>query len=75
MSPKTIFKLNQKHNTGLYWHAEVSNLNEGCIYGFRIKQKNSFNNNYEKSFARSMFKGITGWGSYKRKCIKNSCFR
>ena len=39
ISPKTIFKLNQNHNTGPYWHAEIKNLNEGCIYGFRVKQR------------------------------------
>ena len=37
--PKNIFKLDQNHKTGPYWHAEISNLNEGCIYAFRIKQK------------------------------------
>ena len=49
ISPKTIFKLDQNHNTGPYWHVEIKNLNEGCIYAFRIKQKNNeINNNYEK---------------------------
>ena len=48
-SPKTIFKLDQNHNTGPYWHAEVKNLNVGCIYAFRVKQINyAINNNYEK---------------------------
>ena len=49
ISPKTILKLDQNHNTGPYWHAEIKNLFEGCIYAFRIKQKNNgINNNYEK---------------------------
>ena len=49
--PKTIIKLDQKHNTGPYWHVEIKNLNEGCIYAFRIKQKNNgINNNYEKKY-------------------------
>ena len=39
--PKTIFKLDHKNNTGPYWHAEISNLSEGCIYAFRVKQKNT----------------------------------
>ena len=30
--PKSILKLDQQHNTGPYWHAEIKNLNEGCIY-------------------------------------------
>ena len=42
ISPKSILKLDQNHNTGPYWHAEIKNLNEGCIYAFRIKQKNKF---------------------------------
>ena len=37
--PKTILKLDQSHNTGPYWHVEIKNLNQGCIYAFRIKQK------------------------------------
>ena len=32
ISPKSIFKLDQTHNTGPYWHAEIKNLDEGCIY-------------------------------------------
>ena len=49
VAPKTILKLDQNHNTGPYWHAEVKNLNAGCIYAFRVKQKNNaINNNYEK---------------------------
>ena len=39
ISPKRIFKLDHYHNTGPYWHAEVKNLNEGCIYALRVKQK------------------------------------
>ena len=39
ISPKSILKLDQNHNTGPYWHAEVKNLNEGCFYAFRVKQK------------------------------------
>ena len=47
--PKKIFKLDHSHKTGNYWHAEISNIKEGCIYAFRIKQKNNgINNNYEK---------------------------
>ena len=49
ISPKSILKLDQNHNTGPYWHIEIKNLNVGCIYAFRIKQKNNgINNNYEK---------------------------
>ena len=43
--PKTILKLDQSHKTGPYWHVEIENLNEGCIYAFRIKQKNNEINN------------------------------
>ena len=51
ISPKSILKLDQQHNTGPYWHAEIKNLNEGCIYAFRVKQKNNeINNNYEKKY-------------------------
>ena len=39
ISPKSIFKLDQTHNKGPYWHAEIKNLDEGCIYAFRVKQK------------------------------------
>ena len=68
ISPKSTFKLNQTHNTGPYWHAEIKNLDEGCIYAFRVKQKNNeINNNYEKKvLLEPCSRGITGWRSYKR---------
>jgi len=68
ISPKSIFKLDQTHNKGPYWHAEIKNLDEGCIYAFRVKQKNNeINNNYEKKVLLDpCSRGITGWGSYKR---------
>ena len=68
ISPKSTFKLDQTHNTGPYWHVEVKNLNEGCFYAFRVKQKNNgINNNYEKKVLLDpCSRGITGWGSYKR---------
>jgi len=83
ISPKTILKLNHDHNTGPYWHAEISNLNEGCIYAFRIKQKNNgINNNYDKKVLLDpCSRGITGWGIYKREnALKtqentNSCLK
>ncbi len=81
--PKNILKLDQNHNTGPYWHAEVKNLNEGCIYAFRVKQKNNaINNNYEKKVLLDpCSRGITGWESYKREnALKtqentNSCLK
>ncbi len=83
ISPKTILKLDQHFNTGPYWHAEIKNLNEGCIYAFRIKQKNNgINNNYEKKVLLDpCSRGITGWGCYKREnALKthdntNSCLK
>ena len=68
ISPKSIFKLDQTHNKGPYWHAEIKNLDEGCIYAFRVKQKNNeINNNYEKKVLLDpCSRGITGWKSYKR---------
>ena len=83
ISPKSIFKLDQTHNTGPYWHAEINNLDEGCIYAFRVKQKNNeINNNYEKKVLLDpCSRGITGWGSYKREnALKkqentNSCLK
>ncbi len=72
--PKTIFKLDHKNNTGPYWHAEISNLSEGCIYAFRVKQKNTgINNNYEKKVLLDpCSRGITGWRNYKREnALKN----
>ncbi len=83
ISPKRILKLDQQHNTGPYWHAEIKNLNEGCIYAFRVKQKNNeINNNYEKKVLLDpCSRGITGWGSYKREnALKthentNSCLK
>ncbi len=68
ISPKSIFKLDKTHNKGPYWHAEIKNLDEGCIYAFRVKQKNNeINNNYEKKVLLDpCSRGITGWGSYKR---------
>jgi len=81
--PKSIIKLDRNHNTGPYWHAEIKNLNEGCIYAFRVKQKNNaVNNNYEKKVLLDpCSRGITGWGSYKREnALKttentNSCLK
>ncbi len=81
--PNAIFKLDQSHNTGPYWHAEIGNLNEGCIYAFRVKQKdNGINNNYEKKVLLDpCSRGITGWRSYKREnALKthentNSCLK
>ncbi len=83
ISPKSILKLDHNHNTGPYWHAEVKNLNEGCIYAFRVKQKNNaINNNYEKKVLLDpCSRGITGWISYKREnALKtqenaNSCLK
>ncbi len=74
ISPKTVLKLNRDHNTGPYWHVEIKNLNEGCIYAFRIKQKdNGINNNYEKKVLLDpCSRGITGWESYTREnALKN----
>ena len=74
ISPKNPFKLDQTHNTGPYWHAEIKNLDEGCIYAFRVKQKNNeINNNYEKKVLLDpCSRGITGWRSYKREnALKN----
>ncbi len=73
-SPETILKLDQNHNTGPYWHAEIKNLNEGCIYAFRIKQKNNgVNKNYEKKVLLDpCSRGITGWGCYKRENALNT---
>ena len=74
ISPKSIFKLDQTHNKGPYWHAEIKNLDEGCIYAFRVKQKNNeINNNYEKKVLLDpCSRGITGWRSYKREnALKN----
>ena len=83
ISPKSIFKLDQTHNKGPYWHAEIKNLDEGCIYAFRVKQKNNeINNNYEKKVLLDpCSRGITGWESYKREnALKtqentNSCLK
>jgi len=83
ISPKSTFKLDHTHNTGPYWHAEIKNLDEGCIYAFRVKQKNNeINNNYEKKVLLDpCSRGITGWGSYKREnALKtqentNSCLK
>ncbi len=74
ISPKSTFKLDKTHNTGPYWHAEIKNLDEGCIYAFRVKQKNNeINNNYEKKVLLDpCSRGITGWRSYKREnALKN----
>ena len=73
ISPKTIFKLDQNHQTGPYWHAEINNLEEGSIYAFRINQKdNGKNNNYPKKvLIDPCSRGITGWGQYKRKNALN----
>jgi len=83
VSPKTILQLDHNNNTGPYWHAEISNLKEGCIYAFRVKQKNNgVNNNYEKKVLLDpCSRGITGWGSYIREnALKshensNSCLK
>ena len=74
VSPKTIFKLNHKHKTGPYWHAEINDLKEGSIYAFRIKQKdNKLNKNYSKTaLIDPCSRGITGWNNYKRENALNN---
>ena len=50
VAPKAIFKLDDNHKTGPYWHAEINDLKEGSIYAFRVKQKdNALNKNYSKT--------------------------
>ncbi len=71
--PKKIFKLDHKHNTGTYWHAEIYDLVEGDIYAYRVKQKN---NGVNKNFFKKVLidpcsRGITGWSKYKRKNALN----
>ena len=58
ISPKTILKLDKNHNTGPYWHVEIKNLNEGCIYAFRIKQKNN-EINYKINILQDLIKLIS----------------
>ena len=73
--PKTIFKLDHSHKTGPYWHAEINNLKEGCLYAFRIKQKNNgVNRDFEKKILLDpCSRGITGWTKYKReKALKKN---
>jgi len=74
ISPKSIFKLDHTHNKGPYWHAEIKNIDECCIYAFRVKQKNNeINNNYEKKVLLDpCSRGNTGWGSYKRENALNT---
>ena len=74
VSPKKIFKLDSKYQTGPYWHAEIIGLKEGAIYAFRIKQKNnSINNDYFKTvLIDPCSRGITGWDNYKRKNALNN---
>ena len=69
VTAKTIFKLDHRHKTGPYWHAEISNLKAGAIYAYRIKQKdNDLNKNYSKTvLIDPCSRGITGWNNYKRK--------
>ncbi len=81
--PRKIFKLDENYCTGPYWHAEIEDLTEGCIYAFKVKQKNNgLNNNYEnKVLLDPCSRGITGWDRYKReKTLKkieniNSCLK
>ena len=74
VAPKKIFKLDHNHKTGQYWHAEINNLEEGAIYGFRVKQKdNGVNNNHFKTvLIDPCSRGITGWSKYKRKNALNN---
>ena len=66
--PKSIFKLGVQHNSGPYWHAEIKGLKEGCIYAYKIKQKeDSLNNNYSnKVLIDPCSRGLIGWNKYKR---------
>ena len=66
--PKKIFKLDQNYKTGPYWHAEIKDLKEGCIYAFRVNQRT---NDSSKNFKKKVLidpcsRGITGWSNYKR---------
>ncbi len=74
VAPETIFKLDHNHKTGPYWHAEISDLKEGAIYAFRIKQKdNGVNKDYSKTvLIDPCSRGITGWIKYKRKNTLNN---
>ena len=74
VTPTKIFRLDQNHKTGHYWHAEINNLKAGSIYAFRIKQNdNDINKNYSKTvLIDPCSRGITGWNNYKRKNALNN---
>ena len=67
--PEKTYKLDNKHQTGPYWHAEIYPLKEGAIYGYRVKQKNNEINSdyYKKVLIDPCSRGIVGWGKYIRK--------
>ena len=66
--------MDDRHRSGQYWHAEITGLKKGALYGFRINQKN---NNCNSNFLRKILidpcsREITGWDKYSR---KNACHK
>ena len=66
--PKSIYKLESRHKSGPYWHAEIKGLGEGTLYGYRVHQENDgLNNDYSKKvLIDPCSRGIKGWPTYKR---------
>ena len=66
--PKYVYRLDNKFQSGPYWHAEIEGLGEGTIYAYRIHQKdNGINTNYSKKvLIDPCSRGITGWANYDR---------
>ena len=70
--PKITFKLDDRHRSGSYWHAEIKGLKKGALYGFKVHQKqNKLNSDYsEKILIDPCSREISGWDGYNR---ENAC--
>ena len=68
LSPKSIYKLDERYKSGPYWHVEIEDLKEGTIYAYRITQKeNGTNKDYsQKILVDPCARGIVGWDLYQR---------
>ncbi len=72
-TPKEIIQLTQNHKSGDYWHIEIKNLVAGCLYAYRVFNKEiigSHNTDSGKILLDPCAREISGWSKFKRESSK-----